>query len=295
MSLKNSVVVVVVVLGVSVAAVSAVTADEITWLSRNTEGVPATGLDSGADVIYPASYILHPSSSPMGTLQLTILAYTDDWIHTSPNTYVEQALSRLGVTATIYVDGDYAGFETALTTGGPWDIVIWSGENTTVPTTTTAALLAYVQGGGALAATYWRQLYIPTDPLWAEMGFTYISNYVTPPPVYWWDPTNPIFTTPESAPEWLVRVQNSGTSQGTRIEPLAAGVAIAGYTTTATANEAGLVVRDDGLTIYKGLRDVSTNADSDGDTIPDGVELWENIITALITAVPVELMEFRID
>lgn len=294
MSLRKSVLVVVSVV-VSVAAASVVTADEIIWLSRNTEGIPATGLDSGADVIYPASYVLHPSNPPLGGRQATILAYADDWIHTSPNTFVEQALSRLGLTATIHVNGDYAGFETSLTTGGPWDIVIWSGENSTVPTTTTAALLAYVQGGGALAATYWRQLDIPTDPLWAEMGFTYISNYVTPPPAYWWVPSHPIFTTPESAPEWLTRVQNSGTSQGTRIEPLATGLAVAGYTTTPAANEAGIVVRDDVATIYKGLRDVSTNADADGDTVPDGVELWENIITTLITGVPVELMEFRIE
>jgi len=294
MILKKSAFVVVVV-AVSVAVASLAGADEITWLSRNTEGVPATGLDSGANVIYPASYVLHPSNPPLGGRQLSILAYTDDWVHTTPNTFVELALSRLGYTATIYVGGDYTGFETALTTGGPWDIVIWSGENTSVPTTTTAALLAYVQGGGALAATYWRQLVIPTDPLWAAMGFTYISNYVTPPPAYWWDPSNPIFTTPESAPEWLTRVQNSGTSQGTRIEPLAAAAAIAGYTTTATTNEAGLVVRNDGLTVYKALRDVSTNADADGDTVLDGVELWENIIASLATAVPVELMEFRVE
>lgn len=272
-----------------------VTANEIVWLTQNSDGVIVTGTDSGETISYPGSYQLNPTDSERGTVSPTILVYTDDWLHTSPNTLVEEALTLLGLTATIHVNGDYAGFETALTTGGPWDIVIWSGENNSASATLTASLLAHVQGGGSLAATYWRQLDLPADPLWAEMGFSYISNYVTPPPVFWWDPAHPIFTVPEAAPEWQVRVQNSGTSQGTNIEPLANGLAIAGYTATAAANEASIVVRDDGKTIYKAMRDVSTDEDADGDLVLDGIELWENIITALIDSVPVELMTFTID
>ncbi len=253
----------------------------ITWLYQSPDSVPVTGTDSGDTVAYPAAYRLEPSGrSPLQVYNL--LVYTDDWVHTTPNTFVQQALTRLGVSATVHVDGDYSGFETSLASGTSWDLVVWSGENFQVPSSTLTALLTYVQGGGRLAATYWRQLSIPTDPLWAEMGFTYVDNYIAPPAAYWWEPAHPVFTNPESAPEWLARQQNSGSSQGTYLEPTSSGLAVAGYTQGATANEGGLIIRSDGRTIYKGLRDVSTDADADGDGVLDGVELWENIITNLL-------------
>jgi hypothetical protein len=250
----------------------------ITWLERNTEGVPVATSDSGTTVAYPGAYRYTPAIPS----QFNVLVYTDDWIHVTPNTLVQQALARLGLAATVYIDGDYTGFQTALNTGGPWDLVIWSGENYQPDPSLLVDLLTYVQGGGKLAATYWRQLDYPTDPLWTEMGFTYIDNYIAPLPAYWWDPGHPIFNNPESAPEWIDRVQNSSTSQGTYLDPLASGVALAGYTTTPAPNEAGMVLRDDGMTIYKGLRDVSTDADADFDGVLDGVELWENIMTGLL-------------
>ena len=253
---------------------------EIIWLYRNTDGVPVQTSDSGATVAYPGAYQYVPENVVEGGPN--ILVYTDDWIHTTPNTLVQDALTRLGLAATVHIDGDYTGFETSLTTGGPWDLVIWSGENFVPPATTMPALLTYLQGGGKLAATYWRQLDHPTDPLWTEIGFTYINNYITPPSTYWWDSGHPLFNNPESAPEWINRVQNSGTSQGTQLEPLANGIALAGYTTTPTTNEAGIILRDDGNAIYKGLRDVSTDVDEDMDSVLDGTELWENIITGLL-------------
>jgi hypothetical protein len=251
----------------------------IYWNYRNEEGVEVEMSDSGTMVAYPGSYQYAPD---VPTTQANILVYTDDWVHPTPNTLVQQAIARLGVPATVYVDNDYAGFETALTTDGPWDLVIWSGENYFVSSTLMPKLLAYVQAGGKLAATYWRQLDFPSDPLWNEMGFQYISNYITPPPAYWWEPSHPIFNNPESAPEWLTRVANSGNSNGTKLEPLPNGLAVAGYTITSEPDEAGMVIRDDGFTVYKGIRDVSTNADDDIDGVLDGVELWENIITGLL-------------
>lgn len=241
--------------------------------------------DNPAVQARPGSYKFVPSNpSPMAP-GASILAYTDDWVHTSPNTFVQQALSISGLPATVYIDGNYGGFETALTTGGPWDLVIWSGENYAVPGTTTAQLRTYLQGGGKLIATYWTQLSIPADPLWAEMGFTYIANYQSPVfPCYWWNDAHPIFTTPEDAPEWINRVVNSGTSQGTYIEPTANGDAVAGYTLTPSANNAGIVIRDDKKAIYKAIRDVSTNVDSDMDTKMDGAELWVNMIDFILTA-----------
>ena len=42
------------------------------------------------------------------------------------------------------------------------------------------------------------------------------------------------------------------------------------------------MIGNDGQTVYKGIRDLSTDADDDSDGVPDAVELWENIMTGLI-------------
>ncbi len=257
-----------------------ITDGTIEWLYRDTKGIPVSDTDSGASIAYPGAYRYTPNKA--ATADLNILVYTDDWVHTAPNTLVQQAISILDLSATVHINGDYTGFQNSLNNDGPWDLVVWSGENNTINTAVLSDLLTYLQGGGKLVATYWRQLNIPNDPLWEEMGFTYVSNYITPPPAYWWEPGHPLFSKPEDAPEWINRVQNSGTSQGTRLEPLSNGIALAGYTTSATTNEAGIILRDDSMALYKGLRDVSTNADDNGNSILDGTELWVNIFQYML-------------
>jgi hypothetical protein len=257
----------------------------ISWSYHDTIGVPMGTSDGGTTLAYPGCYKFTPSDPCPFAPVADVLVYTDDWVHTTPNTLVQQALGIYGLSATVYVDGDYAGFQTALTTGGPWDLVIWSGENYNAGGTgVTTDLLNYLQGGGKLIATYWQQLSIPLDPLWAEMGFTYIANYQSPVfPCYWWEPTHHIFTTPESAPEWINRVVNSGTSQGTYLEPTATGYAPAGYTLPPSPNNAGIVIRNDNKAIYKGIRDVSTDADDDMDGKMDGAELWVDMMDFMLT------------
>ncbi len=253
----------------------------ITWLSRNVQGEPADRTDSGVNLAYPGLYRYAPDGpAPAGAFR--VLVYADDWIHSPPDTLVQQALSRLGLAATVYTGGAYGDFEMALTAGGPWDLVIWSGENYMAPASTTAALLTYLRQGGKLAATYFLQMDLPADPLWAEMGFAYRANYVDSRPVYWWQPDHSIFNIPESAPPWLSRTAPSYNSQGTIIEPLANGVAVAGYTQAAAADQAAIVIRNDGKAVYKAIRDVSTEADADNDGLLDGMELWADIIYGLL-------------
>jgi uncharacterized membrane protein len=252
----------------------------IDWLYRDTGGIAVEGADSGQTVAYPGAYQYIPNQAYPA--DVSILIYTDDWWHTTPNTYPEQAIAYLGLPATIFVDGNYAGFESALSTGGPWDLVIWSGENYVIPASTLTALLNYVNDGGALAATYWQQVAIPTNPLWAAMGFEYLANDLAAPPAYWWEDDHAIFNHPLEAPEWIERFARSGTSQGTYVGPLDDSLVVAGYTTSPQPGQGNIVIREDGLTVYKGIRDLSSDADSNGSGMPDAAELWVNIITGLI-------------
>ncbi len=246
------------------------------WLYQDTVGTAVADANSGQTIAYPGAYRYTPYAP---TLQANILVYVDDWAHPAPNTYVEQALSNLGLAATVHVNGDYAGFQSDLNTGGPWDLVILASENYIPPGGLTTDLLNYVNSGGNLALTYWYMLNYSTDPLWSALGFDYIANDLSAPPVNWWEPTNPIFTTPQSAPEWLVRIPRASISDGQYLEPTIVGRALGGYPNVPTPNEASLITRADGKIVTKGFLDATFDADSDTDGILDGVELWENIIT----------------
>jgi len=262
--------------------------ESVEWLHQSSTGVSVDGADSGQRLAFPGAYRYVPTGTTGSGA--SILIYTDDWWHTTPNTYPELAVAHLELPATIFVDGNYAGFTAALTDNGPWDLVIWSGENFVVPDATLTALLGYVNGGGALAASYWRQLDLPDHPLWAAMGFEYLANELDAAPAYWWEGDHRIFNQPEAALEWIERFARSGLSQGSFLGTLGDSLVVAGYTTTSQPGQGNIVIREDGRTVYKGIRDLSTDADSNGSGLADAAELWANIIVGLLggfsTAIP---------
>jgi len=217
-----------------------------------------------------------------------ILIYADDWVHTAPNTYVDQALVRLGLSYMAYYDGAFGAFEQSLATGGPWDLVIFLAENWGPPTSTLNALNQYAAAGGNLVAYTWWMSNAAAHPLWATLGVAYVSNDGEPPdPVYWWDPTNPIFTAPESVPEFTTLTGGIYGVYGQHVSVLAGATAIAGHTAGGPApNEAAMVLGSTGKTLFRGFGDGQNSADLDTDGVRDGVELWENIVSFLSDRVP---------
>jgi len=249
------------------------------WLYRAREGVMLPA-NSGSDMLaYPGAYRWEPTIPS----QLNVLVYADDFVHTAPNTFVDQALQALGIPYTAHYDGDFSGFAADLTGGGPWDLVIFENDNYRSEGISFPEMLAYVQGGGELAAEAWTMLWDYADPLFTELGVSYVDNDLGAPPVYWWDPSHNIFNVPESAPPWLVRNCPAAYSCGQYLDPVPGlSSALAGYTAGPDVGQATLILRDDGRTVYKGFGDMTTDADVDGDTVLDGVELWMNTITGLL-------------
>lgn len=224
---------------------------------------------------------------PAGNLTAPrILVYVDDSVHIPPNSYPEQALQALGYSYTFHTGNDFATFEASLT-GEFWDLVIFANEAFSPPVTTWDALDAYVQGGGRLLLHSWVVSGMPAHNLWATLGFTHIEDLISdedamipPDPVYWWSPEHPILSTPYPVPEFTNLTNNcTGCVYGQLVEPLPGFEALAGYTTTVTTAAAALIVGNEGRTVFRGFLDVQNDADENGNEVPDGVELWQNLIT----------------
>jgi 6-phosphogluconolactonase (cycloisomerase 2 family) len=217
-----------------------------------------------------------------------ILVHTDDPSLAAANRLPEQALHGLGLPYYVTYDGNQNSFANRLTTG-EWDLAIFMVDNFSVATGILDAMLDYVNRGGRLIAYTWNLSGVSAHPLWAKLGFAYQSSITAENgvnvPVYQWDTAHPIFNLPQDVPSPLdwVSSQALGFIGGQRVQPTAGGAALAGYVSSPTANQAALIVANDGRTIYKAFGDTwHDNSDKDGDNIADAVELWEDLIFYMI-------------
>ncbi|HRQ36836.1 MAG TPA: S8 family serine peptidase [Chloroflexota bacterium] len=249
-----------------------------TTLYQSTEGVEMrANTASGTAMAYPSAYRWLPALPAGGN----ILVYADDPMHIP--THVESALQALGLAYTLHNNGDFTGFETSLNSGA-WDLVIFANDNFGAPSTTLTALNNYVLGGGKLIAHTWGVGFDTLNPLWATLGFTWMADDTDPPdPVYWWDDAHPIFTDPNDVPEFTSLDGAIFGTYGQHVEPLSGFEALAGYTTTPAPNQAAMVLGNDSRTVFRGFLDGQNSADLDSDGLPDGRELWINLISGIET------------
>jgi subtilisin family serine protease len=264
---------------------------ELTWLDRANAAERVAMAASRQNAPNPAARngaSAGPSAArwtPDGEAapqQARVLVYADDFVHTAPNTYVDQALQRLGLAYTAFYDGNFSGFETALAEGG-WDIVVFANDNYIPSQSSLDALNAYATAGGKLIAHSWTiEPYFPTHPLWSTLGVSLVSSDFDPPdPIHWWDPQHPLFVDPEEVPELTDLEGGRYGIYGQRVAPASETEALGGYTGAPTPDEAALVLANDETTLFRGFLDGQNDADLDGDTVPDGVELWQNSILGI--------------
>lgn len=249
------------------------------WMEQIYTSRPVEGETNGPfREVRGSKYVYHgPQASA------AILIFASDPYHAAPNTFLDQALQALGLSYTAYYS-DFVGFETALTAGGPWDLVLFESEVSGTPSSLWAALNNYVLGGGKLILNDWSVLFDPGNPLWATLGFEFVSNDTDPPdPVYWWKPAHPFFNTPQSVPEFTTLTASIYGSYGQHVRRLPGFEALAGYTTPGPdPDQAALIVGNEGRTVFKGFLDGQNDANLDGDALLDGVELWINLIHSML-------------
>jgi uncharacterized membrane protein len=253
------------------------------WLYRSTDGVELTVNDGagGTRTAYPAAYRWTPDNP--SSLQ-SILVYTDDFIHTFPNTLVDQALQSLGLAYTAHYEGDFAGFEADLA-GGSWDLVIYANDNYQPLASTFTALNSYVLGGGTLVLHTWGIGQDPGNALWDLVGISsYVDDFDPPDPVYWWEGDHQVFNDPEVVPEFTSLTSGIYGTYGQHVTWLPDFTPLAGYTTTpGVAGEGAMILGNEGRTLYRAFLDGQNSADLDTDGKLDGVELWINTVTGALT------------
>ena len=260
--------------------------------SNSAPLVKTTGTNSGK-VTSPLKSVTYAAGPESLAPSARILVYADDNFHVAPNTYIDQALRQLGVSYKAFYNGDFNGFNTALTTGGPWDLVIFGQESYALPGVTTLNdLNAYVGGGGRLIARSWELSKFPSNSLWNTMGVLFVNdNTGTPAPVYWWESTHPAIvgkipqytTYPNSPPQFTALVIGRLGTYGQYVQPLSGSRSLAGYTQNPfVVNNAAIILRSDDKTLFLGFMDGQNDADYNNNGVMDGIELWKNEISYML-------------
>jgi hypothetical protein len=251
------------------------------WLTRlPAQLVEPANAESGAIPVLPSSYEWLPDRL---LVQPDILVYADDYFHPAPATYVDRALQYLALPYLAFYGGNYAGFENALATGGPWSLVIFASENSGAPSSTRAALNAYVLGGGNLIAEDWYMGLDAGHALWTTLGVTWVGDDPSAAPISWWFPGHPFFITPFPAvPQFTARTNPGYGIIGQYVQPLGSFGPTGGYTATVCQQgHSALVIGNDGRTVFKGFLDGGNDADLNSNGVPDAQELWVNMISCL--------------
>lgn len=261
----------------------------------NSNSAPLKTVDTNSGTMQsPVKSVTYEAGPKSLAPSARILVYADDLYHVAPNTYIDQALIQLGVGYKAFYNGDYNGFNTALTTGGPWDLVIFSNEENLLPSATTLNNLnTYVTSGGRLIARSWQLSVYQSNPLWNTMdvGFIRDDNMGTPSPVYWWTPISPTIvgkipqytTYPNSPPQFTTLISGRYSVYGQYVQPLAGATPLAGYTQSPfTINNASIILRPDTKTLFLGFMDGQNDADYNNNGVRDGVELWKNEISYML-------------
>jgi len=198
----------------------------------------------------------------------SILLYDEN----TSNDIPQQALSNLGMAYTVAGSGN---FNSLLTTGGPWDLVIMDVPST-IPSGGFSALGTYIAGGGRAMLSYWD---LDIDPsLASAFEASVASSFTTPQNVHSWNAGHPVWAGVGSLTSW----NDIWGDNGDRLNATGSGVALGGFVPGAgTLNEAAIVLGNGGRTIVNGFL-----FDEINDT--NGVRLVENEIRFLLdgTAVP---------
>jgi len=200
-----------------------------------------------------------------------ILVYTDAYYQN----LVELALTELGLSATIYYE-DWSGFRAALTTGGPWDLVIADHNGWHEFGYCWSEIEGYFNSGGKVIITTFDidGSHSESTTLWSTIGLSYIIDKRSLENVYRWDTCHPVFNTPELIGDLTSWTETFYADKGDHVSPVTGVSAVGGFASSYSANSSGIIVRNDGRAIVNSFLIDESNI--------YGKELWKNEISYLL-------------
>lgn len=187
--------------------------------------------------------------------------------------FVFEALNGLGPAFAYKATMDSSYFVDRLVNGGPWDLVIVDEYSSPLGFDFLTALTAYLAGGGRAIICHW-----DWDGALSDLfGVSLIEHYDSPQALYRWDPAHPIFTSPNTVPDFVAPFCDDCNSDGAKFALAVGATSIAGYVVSPqTAGEHGLIVANGNRTILNGPVFDVLCGDRDSDGMPDAVELIQN-------------------
>jgi hypothetical protein len=202
-----------------------------------------------------------------------VLLYTSD--NSAPNYYsasVATALNELEIPFYLTQDDDYFNLSLNLK---DWNLVIVDEPSTNI-NTYYGELAEYIESGGfCIMSTYTVDMYSGND-LWLQFGVASAADITTGDPVYIWDDSHEVFTNPIDFMDSQFTSDNRWSDDGDRLTVYPNATALAGYTASETADNAIIVLRNDGKTLFNGYLLAEFSTDDDDSTYIDSVELWIN-------------------
>jgi hypothetical protein len=209
-------------------------------------------------------------------------------------TPVAKALQELDIEYEIYSLPDY--FNRSLHSK-TWDLVIIDSPWFQFTNAYLNDTEWYVDSGGSLIMS-WYRLYLSSNkdhPLWAKLGFEYVEARSIPFTTYIWYTNHPIFNNPiDYGAANFTGPRDYGTV-GEIVNVFDNATALAGSWETEAADNATIVLRNDGKTLYNSYLIDQYSGDIDDSTYEDRFELWLNEIVFMLPSVPSILTPPTID
>ena len=163
--------------------------------------------------------------------------------------HVRYALENLGLRYVLTIDS--ASFLSFLTSGNAWSLVLVDEYSSGWLPLLQAALTSYINCSGRVIVCYWD--WASASPaLLNALEAAYVNDFDSPLPIYRWDVTHPIFTSPHSIADFTNNFNDTCARDGARFNAIGGGVAVAGYTPTPQAGEHAIIIGNDGRTILNG-------------------------------------------
>jgi hypothetical protein len=200
---------------------------------------------------------------------LAPLAHADDILLYEENSsqhHGRAALVKLGYAYTAANSSNL----TSMLASGVYEVAVIDMPSTLPTGAWQSGIASFITGGGKVVMGFWR--FESEATLQSAFKCTSATSLGSPGPLYKWDTTHPIFTTPYSVPTITVR-SDLWADDGDELRASGGGTLLGGYQSASSASRGSITEANSGRTLYDGFLWDDYSGDEDGDGTADIIEL----------------------